>query len=181
MYNSKERILDSDLTSLSFNQTVNLEFRLDDLLESDLWVVNDSNGLIKAIPLFNCDQILSSNPNDIILDSNKCIILENNTDSLIQCISSDTGGVHYYNLELYAYTPYTRLDVISELSVYCIVYDEYMNTVNNVDVDVYVDNELVSTVTTDNKGVCKFKIKEPSNIKFKYNLVESNQITIIGE
>ena len=178
MYNSKDGTVDKDLTFLSYNQTINKEFTVEEILTSDLWVTNDDNGLIKAVPLFNCDKIVSSNSNDKVLDDNKCIILENINETLIQCISNDTGAIHYYSVELYAYTPYTSLDVIDEVTVYCILYDEYLNTLNNVDVDVYVDNVLVNTITTDSQGIAEFNVKEPCTIKFAYGETESDEITI---
>lgn len=173
-------IVDEDLTFLSYNQTINAEFTVEEILDSDLWIVNDDNGLVKAVPLFNCDTIVSSNPNDKVLDDNKCIILENINDTLIQCISNDTGTIHYYTVELYAYAPYTALDVIDKVTVYCILYDEYLNTLNNVEVTVYVDNELNTTVTTDNQGLARFEVDTPCTVKFIYNETESESITING-
>ena len=82
MYNSKELTVDPELTLLSYNQTINAEFTLEEILDSPLWIVNSDNGLIKAIPLFNCDNITSSNSSDKVLDSNKCVILENDMDTI---------------------------------------------------------------------------------------------------
>ena len=180
MYNSKDLITDNNLTFLSYNQTVNCEFRLDEILESPLWKTNQENVLIKAVPLFNCDIITSSNSSDIILDDNKCIICQNVPDTLITCTSNDTGNIHYYTIELYAYAPYTKLDLVDEVHVYCIIYDEYMNTINNVEVNVYVDDTLTDTVTSDNKGVCKYTVDQESSIKFVYGTMESEEITIGG-
>ena len=61
IYNSKELVVDPELTFLSYNQTINAEFTVEEILDSPLWSVNSDNGLIKAIPLFNCDKITSSN------------------------------------------------------------------------------------------------------------------------
>ena len=180
MYNSKAMILDEDLTSLSYNQTINAEFTVDEILDSDLWVVNDDNGLIKAVPLFNCDSIVSSNPSDKVLDSNKCVILQNSDETLIQCISNDTGSIHYYTIELYAYTPYSKRDVISEVTVFCIIYDEYLNRLGNVSVDVYIDDEMVDTVVSDSNGLCRYKVDQDCEIKFVYGETESNEVMISG-
>lgn len=139
------------------------------------------NNIVKAVPLFNCDSIVSANPNDKVLDGNRCIILENITGTLIQCISDDTGSIHYYSIELYAYAPYTSLDVVDEVTVYCIVYDEYLNTLNNVEIDVYIDNTLKDTITTDNQGIARFKVNTACTIKFVYDTIESNNINIGGE
>lgn len=182
MYNSKEMIVDEDLTFLSYNQSINDRFTVEDLLDSPLWFVDDSNGLIKAIPLFNCDKITSNNSNDKIIDDNKCIILENNNDTIIECISNDTSSIHYYNIFLHAYAPNT-FSFIVDVIVYCIVYDEYLNTVNNVEVSVFVDNEYVGVVNTDNKGLCEFNLGREiphgaCTVKFVYNGNESKNIYI---
>ena len=180
MYNSKDMCVDSELTFLSFNQTVNCEFRLDELLESPLWVTNNDNGLIKAIPLFNCDLITSSNLSDKVLDDNKCIILQDIGETLIQCTSNDTGSVHFYSVELYGYCPYSILDGVDEVPVYCILHDEYLNCVGNVDVDVYIDDEIVDTVVSDSNGICKYNVDQACTVKFVYGELESNEVIITG-
>ena len=180
MYNSKELTVDPELTLLSYNQTINAEFTLEEILDSPLWIVNSDNGLIKAIPLFNCDNITSSNSSDKVLDSNKCVILENDMDTIVKCISDDTGSMHYHSVELYAYAPYTKLDVIDEVTVYCILHDEYLNTVSNVGVDVYINDELSGSVLSDSNGVCRFKVNQNCSVKFVYGELESNSV-VIGE
>lgn len=138
------------------------------------------SGLIKAVPLFNCDKIISSNSSDKVLDGNQCVILENDMDTIVKCISDDTGSMHYYSVELYAYAPYTKLDVIDEVTVYCILHDEYLNTVGNVNVDVYIDDELSSSVLSDSNGVCRFKVNQNCSVKFVYGELESNSVVISG-
>lgn len=181
IYNSKDLILDEDLTFLSYNQTVNLEFRLEDLLVSPLWFSEPVDGLVKCVPLFNCDLITSSNPSDRVLDGNRCVICEDIADTLISCSSADTGGVHYYSVELYAFAPYQVLDLADELTVYCVLHDEYLNSVGGVSVDVCVDGELVGTVLSDGDGVCRFKVEEPCTVQFVYGELESDEIVIGGE
>ena len=178
MYNSKELVVDPELTFLSYNQTINVEFTLEEILDSPLWSVNSDNGLIKAIPLFNCDKITSSNSSDKILDNNKCVILENDMDTIVKCISDDTGSMHYHSVELYAYAPYTSLGLIDEVTVYCILHDEYLNTVANVNVDVYIDDEISGNVTSDTNGVCRFNVNQLCTVKFVYGELESNSVVI---
>lgn len=180
IYNSKELVVDPELTFLSYNQTINAEFTVEEILDSPLWSVNSDNGLIKAIPLFNCDKITSSNSSDKVLDSNKCVILENDMDTIVKCISDDTGGMHYHSIEVYAYAPYSSLDLIDELTLYCIIHDEYLNTVGNVNVDVYIDDELSVSVLSDSNGVCRFKVDQPCTVKFVYGELESNSVVISG-
>ena len=183
MYNSPELIQDEELTFLSFNQTVNKEFSVSDILSSDLWNVTvlKADTLYKCIPLFNMDLITSTNPKDIVLDTNKCILLNEDSDTLIECISSDTGGIHYHSLQFYCFAPYTALDVVDEVTVYGILYDEYLNTLNDVEVNILIDNEIVGTVKTDNQGIARYKVSEPCTVSFCYNGTElSNSVTISG-
>ena len=181
IYNSKDLILDEDLTFLSYNQTVNLEFRLEDLLVSPLWFSESVDGLVKCVPLFNCDEIVSSNSSDRVLDGNRCVICEDIGDTLISCSSADTGGVHYYSVELYAFAPYLVLDVVDEVIVYCVLNDEYLNSVGGVNVDVCVDGELVGTVLSDGDGVCRFRVDEPCTVRFVYGESVSDDVVIGGE
>ncbi len=182
MYNSKDYVVDKDLTFLSYNQTIDGEFTVENILESDLWITeNVGNSLIKAIPLFNCDSIISSNEADMILDMNKCIILQNDEDTIIRCISKDMGKTHYYDVQLFAYSIYNELDVIDDLDIFCIVYDKYLNTLDDIDVEVYVNGKLVDIVKTDTNGVCKFNVTKFSVVKFVYGNDESNQIIIYGD
>ena len=88
------------------------------------------------------------------------------------------GSIHYSNINLYAYTPYSKLNQTDSLWIYCIVYDGHLNTLNNVLIDVLIDDELNSQVNTDTSGECKIKINTPSTIQFRYNGVLSNNIII---
>lgn len=180
MYNSKDMCVDNELTFLSYSQNVNAEFSVDDILSGDLWVVYVNGGVYKCVPLFNCDKLVSSNANDIVVDDNKCLILQYDDDTIVTAVSDDVGSTHYYSLQLYAFTPYTKLDYLNHLYVYVIVYDEFLNTLNNVTVNVYIDNVLTSQVQTNNQGIAKYDITEPCEISFEYNENVSNLIQISG-
>ena len=181
MYNSKYRCLDEELTFLSFNQKINKSFKVNELSSSGLWVVEEINDVLRCIPLFNCDYIVSSNSDDIVLDNNQCLICHNDDATVISCISDDNGSIHYYDISLYAYTPYSKLDLVDTIVIYCVVYDNYLNTLNNVPINVLINNELVNIVNTDNKGICKYSINEACNISFNYGEIESNVINIVEE
>ena len=178
MYNSKQLILDNELTFLSYNQTINREFTVEEIKTSPLWKTNVGNGLVKAIPLFNCDKIVSNNSDDIVLETNQCIICQNVDETIVECISNDTGSIHYYTVECYAFVPYSKLDVIDELTVYVIVYDDYLNTLNDVPINVLIDDTVVGQIQTDNNGIGRFTVNEPCEISFEYNGTESNSIQI---
>ena len=181
MYNSQNKCLDNDLTLLSYNQKINKSFTVNELKDSGLWVVESQGDILKCIPLFNCDSIVSSNNNDIVLEDNKCLICHKNSKTIISCISDDTGSINFHDISLHAYTAYSKLDLIDSLVISCVVYDNYLNTLNNVSVKVIVDGDLVGTVNTDNNGICKYKIEKPCYIFFEYENTVSNPITIEGE
>ena len=180
MYNSKDMCVDNELTFLSYSQNVNAEFSVDDILSGDLWVVYVNGGVYKCVPLFNCDKLVSSNANDIVVDDNKCLILHVDDDTIVTAVSDDVGSTHYYSLQLYAFTPYSKLDVISEVSVYCIVYDEFLNTLNNVTVNVLIDGTVTGQIQSNNQGLCKYTVTEACEISFEYNENVSNLIQISG-
>ena len=173
--------MDKELTFLSFEQKVNAEFTVDEILDGDLWKVYANGGVYKCVPLFNCDKLVSSNANDIVLEDNKCLILHVDDDTIVTAVSDDTSTMHYYSLQLYAFAPYTTLDYLDQLSVYVIVYDEFLNTLNNVTLNVYIDNVLTSQVQTNNQGIAKYDITEPCEISFEHEENISNTIIIQGD
>ena len=181
MYNSKELIMDSELTFLSYNQPVNMEFTVDEILHGDLWSVSSvRDDVYRCVPLFNCDRLVSSNTNDIILEDNKCLILTVDDDTLVTALSDDVGSTHYYSLQLYAFAPYTTLD-IDEVSVYCIVYDEFLNTLNNIGVNVLVNGDVTAQIQSNNQGLCKYTVTEPCEVSFEFEDNVSNLIQIGGD
>ena len=180
MYNSKLMCQDKELTFLSFEQKINKTFTKNEVLSSHLWKVYDNDGVFKCVPLFNCDIIESTNPKDIVLEDNKCLIMQNKENTVINVFSDDTGGIHYYNIQLYAFTLYRKLDLIDEVAVYCIVYDEYLNTLNNIGVNVLVDGDVTAQIQTNSQGVCKYKINKPCNLSFEYMNNNSNILNIRG-
>lgn len=180
MYNSVDMCMDIELTFLSFEQKVNAEFTVDEIISGDLWKVYANGGVFKCIPLFNCDKLVSSNTNDIVLEDNKCLILHVDDDTIVTAVSDDVGSTHYYSLQLYAFAPYTTLD-IDEVSVYCIVYDEFLNTLNNVTVNVLIDGTVTGQIQSNNQGLCKYTVSEPCEVSFEFEENVSNLIQIGGE
>ena len=181
MYNSEELIFGRELTFLSFKQPINAEFTVEEILTGDLWKTYQiNNNIYKCIPLFNCDKLVSTNTKDIILENNKCLILHVNDDTIISAISDDVGSTHHYTLQLYAFTPYSKLDVVDELSIYCIVYDEFLNTLNNIIINVLVDGDVTTQIQTNNQGLCKYTVSEACTVSFEYDENISNAVVIQG-
>ena len=181
MYNSADMCMDKELTFLSFEQKVNAEFTVDEILDGDLWKVYANGGVYKCIPLFNCDKLVSSNTNDIVVDDNKCLILQYDDDTIVTAVSDDVGSTHYYSLQLYAFAPYSKLDVIDEVSISVIVYDEFLNTLNNITVNVMIDGDIVGQIQTSNTGIGKYTVSEPCEVSFEFEENVSNLIQIGGD
>ena len=181
MYNSADLCFDEELTFLSYGQSINAEFSADNIINSDLWEVNSvGDNVFKCIPLFNCNLITSSNPSDIILEDNKCVILVYDDNTVVSVSSDDTSSMHYYSLQLYAFAPYSKLDVIDDIAISVIVYDEFLNTLNNITLNVLVDGDVVAQIQTGNNGIGKYTVTEPCEISFEYNENVSNLIQISG-
>lgn len=180
MYNSADMCVDNELTFLSFEQKVNAEFTVDEILDGDLWKVYANGGVYKCIPLFNCDKLVSSNSKDIVVDDNKCLILHVDDDTIVTALSDDVGSTHYYSLQLYAFTPYSKLDLIDEVSVSVIVFDEFLNTLNNITLNVVIDGDIVGQIQTSNTGIGKYTVSEPCEVSFEYGENLSNLIVISG-
>ena len=184
MYNSS--IFDDKLTKLSFNHKINKEFSLEDIKnsnnnESNLWnVFNNGGGVLKLIPLFNCDKIISSNSDDIVLDKNKCIICINNDSTIISCITENKGDLVYYGLNLHAFAIYPYL-IDGKLDVYCVAFDDFNHLIINEEISVYINNEYVGSVLTNINGICKFTVDNPCNIQFKKDNVESETLNILNQ
>lgn len=181
LYNSADMCMDKELTFLSFEQKVNAEFTVDEILNGDLWVtLAVSDGVFKCIPLFNCDKLVSSNTNDIVLEDNKCLILHVDDDTIVTALSDDVGSTHYYSLQLYAFAPYTKLDIIDDVVISVIVYDEFLNTLNNITLNVVIDGDIVGQIQTSNTGIGKYTVSEPCEVSFEYGENLSNLIVISG-
>ena len=171
MYNSTELTFDKELTTLSYQTKINAEFKINEIQSSDLWeteAINDN--IIKAIPLFNCEQIISSNPDDIILEENKCIIIQIDEDTIIKCVSDDRPEIHFYHMQIYSWIPYTTTDPTGEI-VYSILADEYMNPMVNAEVEVVRNGEVEDILITDNNGQFEYVVPENTeSLSFRYNM-----------
>ena len=171
MYNSTELTFDKELTTLSYKTSINAEFKIDEIQESDLWETEAINeNIIKEIPLFNCEEIISNNPDDIVLEKNKCVILKIDEDTIIKCVSEDRKEVHFYHTNLYTYIPYTDPTGTIPRTVYGILADEYMNPLVNAEIEVLVDGKIDTIIKTDNRGVCEYVFDHGRTLSFRYNM-----------
>ena len=169
MYNSIEMTFDEELTTLSYKTSINAEFKIDEIQDEELWKVETINdNLIKAIPLFNCEQIISDNPDDIIIEENKCAILNKDEDTVVKCISNDRPDIHFDNMNIQTWVPYTGEAV--PWTVYGILADDYMVPMVGAEIEVLIDGELDTVLITDNNGMVEYVFDHGSTIQFYYNM-----------
>lgn len=172
IYNSIDLIMDKELTKLSYNIKINTEFKINDIQTSDLWKVETINdNLIKAVPLFNCDEIISNNSDDIIIEENKCAILKIDSDTIVKCQSNDRPDIHFDHMVIEAWIPYTDSNHVIPRTVYAILTDTYMIPMVNAEIEVLVNGELDSVLITDNNGMVEYEFTEwNSSLQFRYNI-----------
>ena len=171
MYNSTELLFDNELTTLSYKTAINSEFKIDEIQNSYLWKVETINeNLIKAIPLFNCEEIVSNNSDDIILEDNKCVILKIDEDTIVKCKSNDRKDLHFYHTIITAFIPYTDPLGVIPRTVYGVLADEFMNPIVNAEIEVLVDNVVEEVLITDNNGMVEYVFTHGSNLSFRYNM-----------
>ena len=67
----------------------NTSLTLEEIIDNPLFIVEEQNNgeLYKIIPLFNCDEIISTNPNDKFLEK-RCIICVNDDNTILSFISN---------------------------------------------------------------------------------------------
>lgn len=171
MYNSTELTFDKELTTLSYKTSINAEFKIDEIQSSNLWDVEAINeNIIKAIPLFNCDELISNNSDDIVLEDNKCIILKIDEDTIVKCASEDRPDIHFYHMEIYSWIPYTTSDPTGE-RVYSIIADEYMNPMVSAEIEVVRNGEVEDILISDNQGFFEYIIPpDTASLSFRYNM-----------
>lgn len=172
MYNSTELTVDEKVTTLSYDLKINAEFKISEIISGDLWeteTINDN--LIKAIPLFNCDEIISNNSDDIIIEENKCAILKIDSDTIVKCQSNDRPDIHFDHMMIEAWIPYTDPNHVIPRTVYAILTDVFMIPMVGAEIEVLVNGELDSVLTTDNNGMVEYEFTEwNSSLQFRYNM-----------
>lgn len=142
----------SDITNselIKYHQKVknNFELPFTEIINSDLFKVETiiSDAIYKIYPLFYCEEITSTNPNDQILE-NKLLIVEKNINTLV----SFTTNIPFSN------TIQGRWDVnLTNFGIVIYVYDGITgNSIENAQIEATSEQEVNYTlVTYDFSGV----------------------------
>lgn len=121
-----------------------LNIKIEELDDNPLFIIEENGNLLKIIPLFNCEEIISSNVADRVLD-NMCIICENNPDTILNFNTNKQhnkfklyyahGNFSYYykgfNGVVYDSENYTPLSNV-ELIIEFLTNNEVSNTLKTV-------------------------------------------------
>ena len=163
---------DDTLKVFTSKVNVNKSYSVEDISLSNYWSVEDLGGALRAIPMFHTEEITSTNPNDNVLNTNKCIICEDDEDTVISCRGSSNPTITITYFVLYAYT-------IDLENIYCIVTDKYNNLISPAKVEVYKDNTSIAEVKTNSDGICKYQTLTSGGYKFVLDGFSSNNVVII--
>lgn len=93
----------SDNEIVQFHKKVNVDFisKVVDINQDLFRIITiEEDRLYKIIPLFNCEEIISSNPNDKVLNDNKCLIFIGDLDTVVHFKSNNTVEVLGLYIEL---------------------------------------------------------------------------------
>lgn len=92
-----DNITNKDLQYFHDLKVPNFSIKLTDVLTSDLFKKETivSGSIYKIFPLFYCNEISSTNPNDRVLD-NRCVIVKQETSETYLTFISDDGDVQDY-------------------------------------------------------------------------------------
>lgn len=92
-----DNITNQDLQYFHDLKVPNFSIKLTDVLTSDLFKKETivSGSIYKIFPLFYCNEISSTNPNDRVLD-NRCVIVKQETNETYLTFISDDGDVQDY-------------------------------------------------------------------------------------
>lgn len=79
-------IFNIEAQKLSRVEQVELVLKISEL-DNRYWNIEnmDDGNILRIIPLFNCNNITSSNPDDIVIEKNQCLICKNDINTVITC------------------------------------------------------------------------------------------------
>ena len=143
-----ESITDKELVFFHRKINCTLSIELEEVHDNPLFIVDSINeSFYKIIPLFNCEEIISSNPEDRILE-NKCIICIPAENTIFSFISNTAIG---------DFSLITQIGSFNQ-KLYCcgrVFNKENLNPIKDVNLKVNFNNGTAETnfeLKTDYKG-----------------------------
>ena len=182
------REIEKVVKSIKYNGVVPL-----DEINTEAWVIEEHDSILRLFPLFNCDNITSSNDNDVIIDNNKVLICENLDDTILNIDGSGLIQYNGINLLLYAITDSFTLSEDENISTSIIAADNNNKPIPELEILLKYRNNgsntkyNLGTVNTNSNGEASYEFnfetsKEiyiSAEVNYNEEIFVSNEIHVI--
>lgn len=182
------REIEKVVKSIKYNGVVPL-----DEINTEAWVIEEHDSILRLFPLFNCDNITSSNDNDVIIDNNKVLICENLDDTILNIDGSGLIQYNGINLLLYAINDSFTLSEDENISMSIIAADNNNKPIPELDILLKYRNNgsntkyNLGTVNTNSNGEASYEFnfetsKEiyiSAEVNYDEEIFVSNEIHVI--
>ena len=182
------REIEKVVKSIKYNGVVPL-----DEINTEAWVIEEHDSILRLFPLFNCDNITSSNDNDVIIDNNKVLICENLDDTILNIDGSGLIQYNGINLLLYAINDSFTLSEDENISMSIIAVDNNNKPIPELDILLKYRNNgsntkyNLGTVNTNSNGEASYEFnfetsKEiyiSAEVNYDEEIFVSNEIHVI--
>lgn len=182
------REIEKVVKSIKYNGVVAL-----DEINTEAWVIEEHDSILRLFPLFNCDNITSSNDNDVIIDNNKVLICENLDDTILNIDGSGLIQYNGINLLLYAINDSFTLSEDENISMSIIAADNNNKPIPELEILLKYRNNgsntkyNLGTVNTNSNGEASYEFnfetsKEiyiSAEVNYDEEIFVSNEIHVI--
>ena len=183
-----EQKIEKVVKSIKYNGVVPL-----DEINTEAWVIEEHDSILRLFPLFNCDNITSSNDNDVIIDNNKVLICENLDDTILNIDGSGLIQYNGINLLLYAINDSFTLSEDENISMSIIAADNNNKPIPELEILLKYRNNgsntkyNLGTVNTNSNGEASYEFnfetsKEiyiSAEVNYDEEIFVSNEIHVI--
>lgn len=182
------REIEKVVKSIKYNGVVPL-----DEINTEAWVIEEHDSILRLFPLFNCDNITSSNDNDVIIDNNKVLICENLDDTILNIDGSGLIQYNGINLLIYAINDSFTLSEDENISMSIIAADNNNKPIPELEILLKYRNNgsntkyNLGTVNTNSNGEASYEFnfetsKEiyiSAEVNYDEEIFVSNEIHVI--
>ena len=182
------REIEKVVKSIKYNGVVPL-----DEINTEAWVIEEHDSILRLFPLFNCDNITSSNDNDVIIDNNKVLICENLDETILNIDGSGLIQYNGINLLLYAINDSFTLSEDENISMSIIAADNNNKPIPELEILLKYRNNgsntkyNLGTVNTNSNGEASYEFnfetsKEiyiSAEVNYDEEIFVSNEIHVI--
>ena len=182
------REIEKVVKSIKYNGVVAL-----DEINTEAWVIEEHDSILRLFPLFNCDNITSSNDNDVIIDNNKVLICENLDDTILNIDGSGLIQYNGINLLLYAINDSFTLSEDENISMSIIAADNNNKPIPELEILLKYRNNgsntkyNLGTVNTNSNGEASYdfnfetskEIYISAEVNYDEEIFVSNEIHVI--